>query len=96
MSALGLLDDFGFEAAAIVLGLETSKTAMAQAGPLLVLVRDGGELILLKGASAPNEIEAAQKQLRTFGIVDARVEIVGEDLLAEPTRVVRGTVRRGA
>ena len=60
------------------------------------LVRDGGELILLKGASAPNEIEAAQKQLRTFGIVDARVEIVGEDLLAEPTRVVRGTVRRGA
>ncbi|TDN91054.1 16S rRNA (guanine(527)-N(7))-methyltransferase RsmG [Microbacterium sp. BK668] len=58
------------------------------------LVRDGGELILLKGAGAANEIEAAAKPLRKFGITDARVEIVGEGLLAEPTRVVRGTVRR--
>lgn len=58
------------------------------------LVRDGGELILLKGASAPAEIEAAQKQLRKFGVRDARVEVVGEGLLAEPSRVVRGTVRR--
>ncbi|WP_345800988.1 16S rRNA (guanine(527)-N(7))-methyltransferase RsmG [Microbacterium sp. AZCO] len=60
------------------------------------LVRDGGELILLKGASADNEIEAAAKPLRKFGITDARVEIVGAELLAEPTRVVRGTVRRAA
>ena len=58
------------------------------------LVRDGGELILLKGASAANEIDAAAKPLRKFGITDARVEVVGEGLLAEPTRVVRGTVRR--
>lgn len=58
------------------------------------LVRDGGELILLKGASAPAEIAAAEKQLRRAGISDARVEVVGVDLLAEPTRVVRGTVRR--
>lgn len=57
------------------------------------LVRDGGELILLKGASAGNEIEAAEKQLRKFRVTDARIELVGEDLLAEPTRVVRGTVR---
>ena len=57
------------------------------------LVRDGGELILLKGASAPNEIEAAQKQLRKFAVTDARVEVVGADLLEEPTRVVRATVR---
>lgn len=58
------------------------------------LVRDGGELILLKGTAAANEIEAAQKQLRRFKVVDARVEIVGEELLAEPSRVVRGTVAR--
>lgn len=58
------------------------------------LVRDGGELILLKGANAGTEIDAAAKALRKFGITDARVEVVGEGLLTEPTRVVRGTVRR--
>lgn len=57
------------------------------------LVRDGGELILLKGASASNEIEAATKQLRKFRVTNARVEIVGEGLLEEPSRVVRATVR---
>lgn len=57
------------------------------------LVRDGGELILLKGASAGTEIEAAEKQLRKFKIKDARVEVVGERLLEEPSRVIRGTVR---
>src|SRR3954462_14043032 len=45
------------------------------------LVRDGGELILLKGASAGNEITAAEKQLRKFRVSNARVEIVGEGLL---------------
>ncbi len=57
------------------------------------LVRDDGELIFLKGLSAPNEIEAAQKQIRKFGLSGVRVELVGEDLLDEPTRVVRATVR---
>ncbi len=57
------------------------------------LVRNGGELILLKGASAAAEIENAEKQLRRFKVVGTRVEIVGSDLLAEPTRVVRATVR---
>lgn len=58
------------------------------------LVRDGGELVLLKGAGAAAEIEAAGKALRKHGVSDARVELVGADLLAEPTRVVRATVRR--
>jgi len=57
------------------------------------LVRDGGELILLKGASAASEIEAAEKQLRKFRVTNARVEIVGEGLLDEPSRVIRATVR---
>lgn len=67
------------------------RTLVPFSAPLL---RDGGELILMKGASAHTEIDAAQKQLRKAGISDARVEIVGESLLEEPTRVVRGTVRR--
>ena len=57
------------------------------------LVRDGGELILLKGTSAANEIESAEKQLRKFRVTNTRVEVVGEDLLAEPSRVIRATVR---
>ena len=57
------------------------------------LVRNGGELILLKGASAANEIEAAEKQLRKFRVTNARVEVVGEGLLDEPSRVIRATVR---
>lgn len=57
------------------------------------LVRDGGELILLKGANAQAEIDAAAKQLKKFRVTDVRIEVVGEGLLSEPTRVIRGTVR---
>ncbi|HEX5728355.1 16S rRNA (guanine(527)-N(7))-methyltransferase RsmG [Microbacterium sp.] len=57
------------------------------------LVRDGGELILLKGTSASNEIAAAEKQLRKYRLSNVRLEVVGDDLLEEPTRVVRATVR---
>ena len=57
------------------------------------LVRDGGELILLKGANASIEIDAADKQLRTYRLNNVRLEVVGEGLLAEPTRVVRASVR---
>lgn len=57
------------------------------------LVRDGGELILLKGANAANEISAAEKQVRRFRLSDVRVEVVGEGIVDEPTRVVRATVR---
>jgi 16S rRNA (guanine527-N7)-methyltransferase len=57
------------------------------------LVRDGGELILLKGTSAGNEIEAAEKQLRKYKVTGARVEIIGEGVLDEPSRVIRATVR---
>ena len=58
------------------------------------LVRNGGELILMKGASAATEVDAATKPLRKFGVTDVRVEVIGADLLAEPTRVVRATIRR--
>lgn len=58
------------------------------------LVRDGGELLLLKGAAADAEIEKAAKQARSQRVVDLRVEVVGEDVLETPTRVVRGRVQR--
>lgn len=58
------------------------------------LVRDGGELILLKGATADAEIEKAAKQARSHRVVDLHVEIAGEGLLETPTRVVRGRVQR--
>lgn len=57
------------------------------------LVRDGGELLLLKGANAEAEIAAADKVIRRFKLRDVRVEMVGESVLAEPTRVLRATVR---
>ncbi|KAA9145596.1 16S rRNA (guanine(527)-N(7))-methyltransferase RsmG [Microbacterium lushaniae] len=57
------------------------------------LVRDGGELILLKGANAQKEIEAAAKQIRAHRLTDVRVETIGADVLEEPTRVVRARVR---
>ncbi|MGX1933655.1 16S rRNA (guanine(527)-N(7))-methyltransferase RsmG [Microbacterium resistens] len=57
------------------------------------LVKDGGELALLKGLNVQNEIDAAQKQLNRFRVSDLRVEILGEGVLAETTRVVRARVR---
>lgn len=55
------------------------------------LVRIGGELILLKGANAENEITVAEKAIRKYGLSDVRVETVGEGVIAEPTRVLRAT-----
>lgn len=57
------------------------------------LVRNGGELALLKGANAENEIAAAQKQVKRFQLTDIRVETLGEGILRETTRVLRATVR---
>lgn len=57
------------------------------------LVRDGGELVLLKGLNAANEIDAAQKQIKKFRLSDVRVEVLGEGVLPEITRVVRARVR---
>lgn len=57
------------------------------------LVRNGGELVLLKGVNAENEIAAAQKAIRKFLLTDVRVETLGEGVIAETTRVLRATVR---
>jgi 16S rRNA (guanine527-N7)-methyltransferase len=57
------------------------------------LVRDGGELALLKGMNVENEIDAAQKQIKKFRLTEVRVEVLGERVLPETTRVLRARVR---
>ncbi len=57
------------------------------------LVRDGGALALLKGQNAEAEVGAAAKQVKKFRLTDVRVEVLGEGVLTETTRVVRATVR---
>ena len=58
----------------------------------LPLVADGGELLALKGSSAQDEIDAAQKVLRRLGGVDPRIRRYGEGEVELPTTVVH--VRR--
>ena len=56
------------------------------------LVRPGGELVLMKGAGAAAEIDAAAKQIRAFKLSNVEVLTLGEGLLDDVTRVVRATV----
>ena len=48
--------------------------------------------MLFKGRGAEAEIEAAQKQIRRFGLTDVGVLTLGEGVLDETTRVVHATV----
>lgn len=80
-------DRFDFVTARAVSAL---RTLIPFTAPLL---RDGGELALLKGMNAPVEIEAAAKQIKKYRLSDVRVEVLGEGVLEESTRVVRATVR---
>jgi len=57
------------------------------------LVRDGGELVLMKGAAASSEVEAAAKEIRKFAVHDIEVLTLGEGVLDEVTRVIRAVIR---
>ncbi|MFF1876551.1 16S rRNA (guanine(527)-N(7))-methyltransferase RsmG [Leifsonia sp. NPDC058230] len=57
------------------------------------LVGDGGELVLMKGAGAPAEVEAAAKEIRRFKLYDVEVLTLGDGVLDEVTRVIRASVR---
>ncbi|SEH62762.1 MULTISPECIES: 16S rRNA (guanine(527)-N(7))-methyltransferase RsmG [unclassified Leifsonia] len=57
------------------------------------LVRDGGELVLMKGAAASSEVEAAAKEIRKFAVHDIEVLMLGEGVLDEVTRVIRAVIR---
>lgn len=56
------------------------------------LLRPGGELVLLKGANAQAEIDAAAKEIRKYRVERPEVLVLGEGVLAEVTRVIRATV----
>lgn len=58
------------------------------------LVRPGGELVLMKGASVEAEIGKAEKVIRKFGLSEVEVLVLGEGIVPESelTRVFRATV----
>lgn len=56
------------------------------------LVRSGGELVLMKGAGAEREVEAAAKAIRKYRLEDVEVLTLGDGVLDEVTRVVRAKV----
>ena len=60
----------------------------------LPLVADGGSLLAMKGSSAADEIEKAQKVLTRLGGVDPTISRYGEGEVEVPTTVVQ--VRRRA
>jgi 16S rRNA (guanine527-N7)-methyltransferase len=55
----------------------------------LPLLRGTGELLALKGRTAADEVEKARKKLHRYGARSTEIVLAGEDLLAEPTTVVR-------
>lgn len=66
-------------------------TALRRLVPLTApLLREGGEMLFLKGTGVDAEIAAAEKVLRKHRIDDVAVEELGAGLLAETTRVFRG------
>jgi 16S rRNA (guanine527-N7)-methyltransferase len=56
------------------------------------LVRSGGQLLFLKGASVQNEVDAAAKAIRKARLSEVEVLVLGEGVLPEATRVFRATV----
>ncbi|UOQ57069.1 16S rRNA (guanine(527)-N(7))-methyltransferase RsmG [Leucobacter allii] len=70
-------------------------TALRKLIPLTApLLRDGGEMLFLKGASVQEEIEAAAKALRKHRVTDVAVEELGIGQLDETTRVFRAKIVR--
>lgn len=64
------------------------------AGLTIPLLSGKGEVIAIKGRSAGEEIEKAAKLIRKLGGTETSVVVVGEELLAEPTTVVRIVVKK--
>ncbi|NUL44789.1 16S rRNA (guanine(527)-N(7))-methyltransferase RsmG [Cellulosimicrobium funkei] len=55
----------------------------------LPLLQGSGQLLAIKGRSAADEVKSAAKVLKKHKGSTPTIETVGEDLLAEPTTVVR-------
>jgi 16S rRNA (guanine527-N7)-methyltransferase len=57
------------------------------------LVRSGGRLLFMKGANAEAEVGAAAKAIARARLTEVTVEVLGEGLPVEPTRVITARVR---
>lgn len=66
------------------------RTLVPLAAPLL---RDGGQMLFLKGTSVEAEIAAAEKALRKYRVANIAVEELGVGQLDETTRVFTARVR---
>ncbi len=70
----------------------TARAVSALSGLLdftLPLLHGSGELLALKGRSAEAEVEKARKQLKRHRVSRTEVLSLGQELLEEPTTVVR-------
>jgi 16S rRNA (guanine527-N7)-methyltransferase len=68
-------------------------SAFSKLIPLTVpMVRTGGELLLMKGANAEREVEAASKAIRKFHLEAVEVIVLGQDVVEDVTRVIRAQV----
>ncbi len=64
------------------------------AGLTIPLLNGHGEVVAIKGRSAAEEIEKAKKIIRKLGGVETSVVVCGQELLEEPTTVVRIIVNK--
>lgn len=64
------------------------------AGLTIPLLNGNGEVVAIKGRSAADEIEQAAKVIRKLGGVETSVLVCGQELLEEPTTVVRIVVNK--
>ncbi|WP_369411193.1 16S rRNA (guanine(527)-N(7))-methyltransferase RsmG [Leucobacter edaphi] len=70
-------------------------TALRKLVPITApLLRDGGEMLFLKGTSVQDEIDAAAKVLRKHRLSEIAVEELGVGQLEESTRVFRAKIDR--
>lgn len=70
-------------------------SALDTLAPLTIPLLGGeGELLAIKGRSAEEEIGKAAKTLKKLGGVSTEVLTAGQDVLEEPTTVVRVRVKR--
>ncbi|MFC8304760.1 16S rRNA (guanine(527)-N(7))-methyltransferase RsmG [Specibacter sp. NPDC057265] len=70
-------------------------SALNTLAPLTIpLLKGQGQLLAIKGRSAEGEIDKAAKVLKKLGGVRTEIILAGEDILEEPTTVVRVQVTR--
>jgi 16S rRNA (guanine527-N7)-methyltransferase len=87
--------------AELAVGMVTADVVTARAvsalsnlaGLTIPLLAGHGEVVAIKGRSAHEEIDKAAKIIRKLGGVQTSVVVLGQELLEEPTTVVRIIVK---